>query len=205
MSNSISSGGGGTPSSSAFDTSIDYSRRMYEAWQAGDMDAYNQAYEDRNTKIDIIGNNYGVDTNRLDEWIRSGGGYNDSGYFTDEWLTNNGFATGGYTGAWGPEGRIALVHEKELMLNPEDTINFLSGIEVLRDIVKTIDLESLRNRNTPIYSTMPIYETQPIREPLEQQVTISASFPAVTDRSEIEEAFNNLINTASQFANRKSL
>jgi hypothetical protein len=33
--------------------------------------------------------------------------------------------TGGYTGAWGPEGRIAMLHEKELVLNPDDTANFL--------------------------------------------------------------------------------
>jgi hypothetical protein len=40
-------------------------------------------------------------------------------------------------------------------------------------------------------------------EVLEQNVHIEASFPAVQDRNEIEEAFNNLINQASQYANRK--
>jgi hypothetical protein len=40
-------------------------------------------------------------------------------------------------------------------------------------------------------------------EILEQNVHIEASFPGVSDRNEIEEAFNNLINTASQYANRK--
>ena len=40
---------------------------------------------------------------------------------------------------------------------------------------------------------------------LEQKVSIEASFPNVQDRYEIEAAFNNLINTASQFANRKKL
>jgi hypothetical protein len=38
---------------------------------------------------------------------------------------------------------------------------------------------------------------------LEQNVHIEASFPGVTDRYELEEAFNNLINTTSQYANRK--
>jgi hypothetical protein len=41
------------------------------------------------------------------------------------------------------------------------------------------------------------------QEMLEQNVHIEASFPNVQDRNEIEEAFNNLINTASQYANRK--
>ena len=27
------------------------------------------------------------------------------------------FATGGYTGGWGPEGKLAILHEKELILN----------------------------------------------------------------------------------------
>ena len=40
-------------------------------------------------------------------------------------------------------------------------------------------------------------------EAIEQQVHIEASFPAVQDRNEIEEAFNTLINRASQYANRK--
>jgi len=38
---------------------------------------------------------------------------------------------------------------------------------------------------------------------LEQNVHIEASFPGVQDRNEIEEALNNIINTASQYANRK--
>ena len=38
---------------------------------------------------------------------------------------------------------------------------------------------------------------------LEQEVTIHAAFPSVKDRNEIEEAFNNLVNRASQYANRK--
>ena len=27
------------------------------------------------------------------------------------------FDTGGYTGVWGPEGRLAMLHQKELVLN----------------------------------------------------------------------------------------
>ena len=40
-------------------------------------------------------------------------------------------------------------------------------------------------------------------ETLEQTVTIHAEFPNATDHNEIEEAFNNLVNRASQYANRK--
>jgi len=38
---------------------------------------------------------------------------------------------------------------------------------------------------------------------MEQSVTITAEFPNATDRNEIAEAFNTLINQASQYANRK--
>jgi hypothetical protein len=39
---------------------------------------------------------------------------------------------------------------------------------------------------------------------LQQEVTIHADFPNVTDHSEIEEAINNLINGASQYAHRNT-
>jgi hypothetical protein len=38
---------------------------------------------------------------------------------------------------------------------------------------------------------------------VEQDVHIEASFPNAVNHSEIEEAFNNLINMSSQYANRK--
>jgi len=38
---------------------------------------------------------------------------------------------------------------------------------------------------------------------LQQEVHITAEFPGVTDRYEIEEAFNSLIDRTSQFINRK--
>ena len=37
-----------------------------------------------------------------------------------------------------------------------------------------------------------------------QQIEIHAEFPDATDHSEIEMAFQNLINTASQYANRNN-
>ena len=37
--------------------------------------------------------------------------------FTDKTVSAIGFKTGGYTGTWGPEGKLAILHEKELILN----------------------------------------------------------------------------------------
>lgn len=44
------------------------------------------------------------------------------------------YATGGYTGAWGKDGKLAVLHEKELVLNKEDTANILQAVSAIRSI-----------------------------------------------------------------------
>ena len=112
-----------------------------------------------------------------------------------------GWASGGYTGEWGSYGKLAMLHEKELILNAKDTENFLASMELLDDIVSTIDLHAAsqslgRNLNSPDLRNVE-------SGTLEQSVKIEANFPNVSSRVEIEEAFSTLINRASQYANRK--
>nr|DAK59203.1 MAG TPA: minor tail protein [Caudoviricetes sp.] len=38
------------------------------------------------------------------------------------------YDTGGYTGNWGDAGKLAVLHEKELVLNSEDTTNVLTAV-----------------------------------------------------------------------------
>jgi hypothetical protein len=109
--------------------------------------------------------------------------------------------TGGYTGQWGAAGKLAVLHEKEIVLNQDDTVNLLASIELLRGIVDTLDVQTASQMMGGIL-TSPGYNNN-YSNPIEQNVKIEASFPAVQDRNEIEEAFNNLINKASQYANRK--
>lgn len=45
------------------------------------------------------------------------------------------FDTGGYTGDWGASGKIGILHEKELILNKNDTSNILKAVAALRQIV----------------------------------------------------------------------
>jgi hypothetical protein len=45
------------------------------------------------------------------------------------------FNTGGYTGSWGPYGKLGILDEKELVLNQGDTANFLASMEVLERIL----------------------------------------------------------------------
>jgi hypothetical protein len=47
-----------------------------------------------------------------------------------------GYDTGGYTGEWGPEGRLALLHQKEIVLNARDTENMLAMTQMVRDIAR---------------------------------------------------------------------
>ena len=112
------------------------------------------------------------------------------------------FASGGYTGSWGPSGRLAVLHQKELVLNANDTLHFLQAAEILRGVSEAIDLQAMANQIMLNPYAGALTSTL-ADQTLQQQVTIEANFPGVTDRFEIEEAFNNLINTASQYANRK--
>ena len=47
------------------------------------------------------------------------------------------FKSGGYTGEWNDSnnGRLALLHQKELVLNESDTTNILNAVKAVRDIV----------------------------------------------------------------------
>ena len=117
------------------------------------------------------------------------------------------FDTGGYTGQWGKEGKFAMLHEKELVLDEKDTANFLMSLDLLDNIIKAIDLSATNAQMETLLSSNPssqYLEEKKEADILEQSVHIEASFPAVQDRNELEEAFNNLINQASQYAHRKN-
>ena len=114
------------------------------------------------------------------------------------------FDSGGYTGDWdSSEGRIAILHEKELVLNKQDTANLLDTIQALRDIYTMNTIQSqitsmLESLNEQAKVQKERIETLKQQKSLQQQVSISASFPSVTNKNEIEAAFNELINKATQ-------
>ena len=125
-----------------------------------------------------------------------------TGWITQkDYNTLTSLDTGGYTGHWGPYGKLAMLHEKELIINKDDTENFLASMGILERILQVIDLQSMSSQLGGILSSPMLGVTN--NPNLEQNVHIEASFPNATNHNEIEEAFNNLINTASQYANRK--
>ena len=112
--------------------------------------------------------------------------------------------SGGYTGQWSAdenEGRWAVLHQKELVLNKEDTANMLSAVDILRQISSTINLNALAAAGG-LSSGVSAGGVGTNSRDLNQHVEISASFPNATDRNEISAAFENLIGLASQYANR---
>lgn len=109
------------------------------------------------------------------------------------------YDTGGYTGDWGPEGKLAILDQKELVLNQNDTQNLLSTVSLIRELVSMIDAQAA---NASLFNLMSSPSPNPNMNTLEQKVEITAEFPNVNDRYEIEEAFNNLVNRASQYANK---
>lgn len=106
--------------------------------------------------------------------------------------------TGGYTGAWGSEGKFLLAHEKELILNKYDTANILSAVNIVRSLgdsmLKTVS-EMGRGYDLPMAAWELAKELV-----IEQTVHINAEFPNVADRSEIEAAFEELMLLATQHA-----
>lgn len=109
-------------------------------------------------------------------------------------------ATGMYTGAWGPEGKIAILHEKELVLNKADTANILQAVDLVRTIASQVDIQAMQAmQGLNLRAAATVGETS---QTVQQEVTIHAEFPNATNHSEIEQAFDTLINRATQYVNQ---
>lgn len=117
-----------------------------------------------------------------------------------------GYDTGGYTGEWengNEDGRIALLHQKELVLNENDTSNMLQTVSVIRDIIKALDLNAMSTAIGSLSNLNAGSAPANDKESLEQDIHIEANFPNATNKDEIQEAFLGLADLASQYANRK--
>ena len=146
---------------------------------------------------------YGGKANKTGDYdvhiMSADGVYTDLGWIKRSQL--RGFASGGYTGNWaGEEGRIGILHQKEMVLNQQDTKNLLNTVNILRSM--------MGNLNGNIYSKLgglksDIYKPNGNSDSLEQNVHIDATFPNVNSKREIEQAFNDLVNLAAQRALRQ--
>ena len=112
------------------------------------------------------------------------------------------FNTGGYTGEWGTDGRLAMLHEKELVLNQTDTHNMLLAVSTLRNLASALDLQAMHTQAkalSGLESSIAAWELAN-EMAIEQNVYVTAEFPNATQESEIREAILGLANAATQHA-----
>lgn len=123
------------------------------------------------------------------------------------------FDTGGYTGEWsGGEGRMAMLHSKELVLNKEDTSNILSAVGAIREIANfSSDVTStIAGGIASMIGTMLNIPTMGIgsststtNNETSNVFNIQADFPNANSAEEIREALMSLPTLASQYLSRK--
>lgn len=119
------------------------------------------------------------------------------------------FATGGLADYTGPAWLDGTKNKPELILNPEDTQNMFRTIDAVRQLDKTtlnIMDDFINFATSSMMANMfnlHAGSTNGSSGELQQNVQITAEFPNVQDRNEIEAAFDNLINRASQFIGSK--
>lgn len=126
-------------------------------------------------------------------------------FAADGYSVLSSFDTGGYTGEWGPDGRLAMLHEKEIVLNKDDTENFLYALDAARAVLALESelLQAVRSQSISARGSLAMASSLS-QSALEQTVEINANFPSVSDRYEIEAAFEELLQMAAQAAYRNN-
>ena len=101
------------------------------------------------------------------------------------------YDTGGYTGEWGSEGKLAILHQKELVLNANDTANMLAAVQVVRTLDETLgDIGLALAAQSAIPAIKPsLGKISNQNDIVDQNVRIEANFPNVTDKYEIQEVY----------------
>lgn len=109
-------------------------------------------------------------------------------------------AVGGELTGWGTEGKIGILHQNEVIVNSD-------LVQKMKDFFNTNTIKNTvcaLDRNTQLDNML-----QSVSEfnktTLDQNVNIKAEFPNVKEHTEIEQALNNLVNRASQYALKPSL
>lgn len=222
------------------DSNIDYSALIAGGLSSGELaygsDAYNElmsyrdfAYDERggsesgwmdNETLDKLYQDYlngtlsGSDADWFNKAVDYSGDYENNSKTFLEWLESLGISSlssGGYTGDF-DDGRLAILHEKELVLNQEDTQNILAATKAIEGIAtgnvwdtivtaldKSIAIAQgmMMEKLSSIFASAASNEDNSVKEAI-----IYAEFPNVHDARDVEEALRNLANDASQYASQ---
>ena len=101
------------------------------------------------------------------------------------------FDTGGYTGNFN-NGRLAVLHQKELILNQDDTKNFLDGMKMLKGINLSSVVDGIKIKTQEVVKTVQ-----------EFVVPINAVFPNANDVGTIQAAILGLPEVAKTEINKR--
>ena len=138
----------------------------------------------------------------VNEYVYSGRADELINLDSDVW----GYDTGGYTGSWNDStgfyknGKMALLHQKELVLNETDTQNLLNAVNIIRAMTDGLKSNALNS----IMSNFGTFNDSNIKgnQDLEQNIHIDANFPNVKNASEIEQAILSLADQATQYVHK---
>lgn len=131
--------------------------------------------------------------------------------YINQWKEITGYDTGGYTGNWGSaSGRIAILHEKELVLNKSDTANILSAVSAIRSIaglnssINDVVMQGISRMMLEMNGIRANanYNTEASQNVGDTIYEIHAEFPDANDVNSIREAILSLPSLASQRISR---
>lgn len=124
------------------------------------------------------------------------------------------FNTGGYTGTWSNDsGKLAMLHQKELVLNADDTDNMLKAVSAVRDLssiqsnIQQAVADSIAKALINIAGlggASSTYNSSTVDSSQNNVFNINADFPNANSVLEIQEAILGLPNAASQAIGRQS-
>ena len=151
-------------------------------------DAY---YQNGTTGVDRYGVN-GEDIRSIDENVDS---------MTQVLRQLSSYDEGGWTNGGGAE--LAVVHPNEYVLTSQDAPNMLAAAQIaskVMDRVADIKAAAMSQVGGAIGGLFTAVANANENNMSEQQIIINADFPAVESAREIKQAFNELVNLASQRA-----
>jgi hypothetical protein len=119
------------------------------------------------------------------------------------------YATGGLADFTGPAWLDGSKSRPEMILNAKDTANILTAVQSVRALdASTLSMLNKYITNASLamsfglgnISAGSVYGTT---DTIQQEVHITAEFPNVTNSAEIQDAFDNIINRATQYITTK--
>lgn len=114
-----------------------------------------------------------------------------------------GYRSGGYTGDWNDaDGKVGILHEKELVLNQDDTRNILNAVDMVRSMTA---LARNGNYNDIVRQSAGIVDMASVVQPMTENMgetiyQVECTFPNATKVDEIQQAILSLPDIAPQYA-----